>query len=151
MRRQRATHLLLTALLAAVAIMSGCVAESEDAFGLSSSRTFEEELLAEDIAALLPGSWSYDAAASTHALPGSSGVMSIVFLGHDAVSGDIALLAEVNQGDRLEPARVGLDESDATLMMPERDFSLRIERIEDDLLVLQGDAPSVRLVYHRHR
>ncbi len=129
----------------------GCVDEGFDSGEeLSSGRSFEEELLAEDLEALLPGVWLLDTE-DHHTL--ALDELSIVFLGHDAVTGDVALLIDTQDEseDSLQPARAHLADSDATLHLTQDDISLRIEQIEDDLLVLQADDETPRLVYRRLR
>lgn len=152
MTRTRATILLGAFLLMLSMTQIGCVdeAEPDEVADLSSGRSFEEELMAEDIEALLPGTWRWDQS-STHQPPLDSEDLSIVFLGHNAVTGDVALLIETPDQDELQPARVSMDESAASLHLPETDTSFRVERIEDDVLVLQDDAMSIRLVYRRQR
>lgn len=156
--------------LACSALVVGCVDEGRDdgepsqaqVVGLEEGgllptltpgRSFEEELLAEDMEALLPGDWVWDQRASS--LPEAMSAveeLSIVFLGHDAVTGDVALLIEEDHhSGQLLPARVSLDESEATLRFPETETALGIEHIEDDLLILRSESDGTRLVYRRHR
>lgn len=161
MRFLRPNTLLSMAILLAASLTTACVDESEDewtvalneesvAFGdLSPGRTFEEELLAEDLEALLPGSWVLE---SQSAQPDTRPLFDITFLGHDAVSGDLALLLEdPADPNSIEPVRVTLSESEATLRLAQNGRSFRVEQIEDELLVLHQDETNVRLVYTRRR
>jgi len=149
MRRLRNINILCVMLFVLGAVPVGCVSEdpSEDS-GISSSRSFEEELLAEDIEALLPGTWEWEKTSDADP-PVKSQEISIVFLGHDAVTGDVAILIETPNHE-IQPALVTLDEGVASLQLPPENSQLRIERIEDDVLVLQDEEGSKHL-FHRRR
>ena len=150
MKGRLSTTLFCAVVVAFGAFTVGCVDDgtTDDFSDLTSSRSFDEELLAEDMEALLPGRWAWDET-STIAHPTEGEALSIVFLGHDAVTGDVALLIE--SLDELQPARVVLEGGEATLWIGAEEASFRVERIEDDVLVLQGDESTDRLVYNRRR
>jgi hypothetical protein len=141
-------HLVLIIFLTGSAV--GCVEGSED-LGDLTNRSFEEELLAEDIEALLPGTWRFQASQQNSRAPLGGKDLDIIVLGHDAVTGDVAILIEGPLDGDLQPGRIVLDESVAILRLPEVDNRLRIERIEDDVLILQDDDERTTLLYHRER
>ncbi len=103
------------------------------------SRTRLEEQRAEEVEALLPGAWIQARAVPEEAeldLP----ALSISFLGHEAVTGDAALLLEVGDDAeqterRIQAARVQFSHMDATLHLGDRAW--RMDLVEEDLLVLQ--------------
>ena len=140
-------YMLVFALLIPVA---GCVEGSQEVDDLT-NRSFEEELLAEDIEALLPGTWRWERSSQGSQPPLGGADLDIVVLGHDAVSGDVAILIDQPLDSELKPGRVVLDESVAIIQFPETESRLRIERIEDDILVLQDDDERTTLLYHRKR
>jgi hypothetical protein len=142
---------LLAATLATGAV--ACVEEPDVA--LPQARSLQEELLAEEVEALLPGDWVWD-----HAQPQDAEVelptLSILFLGHDAVTGDAALL--LNLGDdaeqseqRLQAARVQFQPQRATLWLGEDHDAFLLDTIAEDLLVLQDRQTGARLFYLRAR
>jgi hypothetical protein len=116
----------------------------EGGLGLSSSRTVAEERIAEDMEALLPGLWVWQGGADQ---PESS--LEIMFLGHDARTGDIAMLVETANARELHPARVVITESHGTLQFPDSDDAYVVERIDVDRLVLQDVETNARLFYRR--
>ena len=133
-----------------VCCLTGCVDEDGDAwsdnaqqellYSLSSGRTPGEERLAGELEGLLPGDW-------TRAADDGQPELHITFLGHDAVTGDIALLlADVE----VHPTRVVLSDDQALLILPEYNRSYLIEHIDADTLALQELETSERFVYHRN-
>jgi len=130
--------------------LTGCVDEDADAwsdnaqqellYSLSSGRTPVEERLAGELEGLLPGDW---ARAAEEGEP----ELHITFLGHDAVTGDIALLMEDAE---VHPTRVVLSDEQALLILTELNRSYLIEHIDADTLALQELETGERFVYHRN-
>lgn len=102
-----------------------------------------EERIAEDMEALLPGMWVRQDGAELNAH------LEIMFLGHDARTGDVAMLVETTTGREMHPARVVISESHGTLHFPDSDAAYVVERIDVDRLVLQDVEGRGRLVYRR--
>ncbi|MEL6180761.1 MAG: hypothetical protein AAFS10_17500, partial [Myxococcota bacterium] len=119
-----------------VMCLVGCVDEDADAwsdgqqellYSLSSGRTPIEEQLAGELEGLLPGDWAQaDIDTQTE--------LQITFLGHDAVTGDIAFLLEDAE---VHPTRVVLSEDQALLILSDHNRSYLIEHLDADTLALQ--------------
>ena len=132
--------LALAALMASVA--TACVEADVTDADAGAPRTSLEAQRAEEVEALLPGAWMWT--------EGSAGTvdLSIVFLGHDAVSGDVALLIEGENDDAVIPASVRLDGPSATLLVGASE-SWSIELLADDTLVLADPTSGRRARYQR--
>jgi len=113
---------------------------------LGPDRSAVEEQLAEELAALLPGAWAWDEASTVRGAD-----IEVTFLGHDAVSGDLALLIETVPVAELRPARVVLSDDQAVVEFPDDHVSYSVDAIEDDRLVLVGQDSTEKLVYRRIR
>lgn len=132
---------------------TACVEEPSEEPGLGGSRSLHEELLAEEVEALLPGDWLWD-----HAQPQTEELempaLSILFLGHDAVSGDAAVLLELGDDaeqtqTRIQAARVHFEDTVATLHLNQGRRGWRVESIGEDQLVLHDLETDTRHFYLR--
>lgn len=136
--------MLTAGVLLSVASLSACVeADVSDAeAGLVAPRTSVEASRAEEVEALLPGAWMWEHG-SADAVD-----LSIVFLGHDAVSGDVALLIEGEDDEQVAPASVRLQGSSAELVTAGEGV-WRIEVLGNDRLVLVDAASGATAHFHR--
>jgi hypothetical protein len=132
---------------------TACVEDPAEEPGLGASRSLHEELLAEEVEALLPGDWLWD-----HAQPQAGELempaLSILFLGHDAVTGDAAVLLELGDDAeqtqrQLQAARVHFDDTVATLHMSEDSGTWRVQSMSEDQLVLHDLQTDTRHFYLR--
>ncbi len=131
---------------------SACVEEIEEP-PLTTERNLHESLLAEDVEALLPGSWIWDHTQSED-IEVDMSALSILFLGHDAVTGDVAILIE--EGDdaeqtqrQLQAARVSITNKRAMLHLSESPQVYQIEEINEEQLVLREHGTDTTLIYLR--
>ena len=115
--------------------------QQELLYSLSSGRTPVEERLAGELESLLPGEWSHSNASAGTAL-------DIIFLGHDAVNGDIAILM-VPTNEDVMPTRITLEGADAILHLPGSENGYLIEHIDADRLELYDTESESVLVYLR--
>ncbi len=138
------TTLFVAGLALATASASACVeADVADLdSGVAATRTSTEAQRAEEIEALLPGVWMWEDG-SADALD-----LSIVFLGHDAVTGDVALLIEGESDDAVVPASVQLQGPVATLVVDTAQ-AWRITALRDDSLVLVAVGSGATARFHR--
>lgn len=113
---------------------------------LGPGRSAVEEQLAEELAALLPGAWAWDEASTVRGAD-----LEVTFLGHDAVSGDLALLVETEPEQELRPARVILSDDQAMVEFTDDHVSYSVDAIEDDRFVLVATDGTEKLVYRRIR
>ena len=137
----RLTGLLFTAtMLASAFVTTGCIeAESVDVH--PDARPLQETQLAEKVEALLPGTWA------TTQERADIGDLFIVFLGHDAVSGDVAVLIEADFTEALQAVSVSVQDNVATLALHGQHWE--IATLGDEELVLLNTADDTSLRLHR--
>ncbi len=154
-RAQLHTSLCLGALVGLLLGSTACAEDEEGSVDTLPARSTHEALLAEEIEVLLPGIWAWEGSTPAESDNAASLEISIVFLGHDAATGNVALLVETDtpQGDEtlIQAARVELDDTLATLHLTNPPGSYLLERIQEDTLVVQDTQTATRLVYRRIR
>jgi len=137
----RLSPLLTAAVTAAMmCAASGCI-ESDVIDAPPVERPLVETQLAEKIEALLPGTWACDQ------VEPAIGDLFVVFLGHDAVSGDVALLIEADNGEDLQAVSVSLGDNSATLVLQNQHW--QIQTLGDEELALLNTVDGTILRFHR--
>jgi hypothetical protein len=143
--RDRPHNLIRTLLLSLLSVgllcVTACIEADIDSDTVEGTRSLQEALLAEEIEALLPGTWMSDTGSP------DLGDLSIVFLGHDAMSGDVALLIEGETDESLEPALVSLRDNTAILTLNDGDWE--IDSLGNEELVLTHPETGVTVQFHR--
>ncbi len=139
------THGLSLCLIFALLFSAACTHSEEDVepSAVGVSRSAAEWRVAEDLESFLPGQWRWHADSTAPAFN-----MEIIFLGHDALSGDVALLMTQHDGDP-EPLRVVVSAEQALVQFEDVGLECVVEELGDERLVLRCLGDGRVLVFER--